>query len=130
IKNCVHLVSSHEQRLCFPLDSIRRADGQYPANSKEIVYPGMHSDIGGGYPPGDQGKANANDDRLLLSQIALNDIFLLSFNSGSPLKVPEDSLPESLKKDKWRAMSPDVVEQFGVKNDLQNRFNAWRELTL
>lgn len=130
IKSCVHLVSSHEQRLCFPLDSIRRANGKYPANSKEIVYPGMHSDIGGGYPPGDQGKANANDDRLLLSQIALNDIFLLSFNSGSPLKVPEDSLPESLKKDKWRAMSPDVVEQFGVKNDLQNRFNAWRELTL
>ncbi|SNY79302.1 DUF2235 domain-containing protein [Enterobacter sp. CC120223-11] len=130
IKNCVHLVSSHEQRLSFPLDSLRRANGKYPANSKEVVYPGMHSDIGGGYPPGDQGKASANDDRLLLSQIALNDMFLLSFNSGSPLKVPEDSLPESLKKDKWRAMPPDLVEQFGVKSDLQNRFNAWRELTL
>lgn len=130
IKNCIHLVSSHEQRLCFPLDSLRRANGKYPANCKEIVYPGMHSDIGGGYPPGDQGKATANDDRLLLSQIALNDMFLLSFNSGAPLKVPENSLPESLKKDKWRAMPPDLVEQFGVKSDLQNRFNAWRELTL
>lgn len=45
IKRCIHLVSSHEQRLCFPLDSIRRTDGKYPANSEEVVYPGVHSDI-------------------------------------------------------------------------------------
>ncbi|HFN6534964.1 TPA: DUF2235 domain-containing protein, partial [Klebsiella pneumoniae] len=30
IKKCTHLVSSHEQRLCFPLDSICRSDGTYP----------------------------------------------------------------------------------------------------
>ncbi|WP_285152117.1 T6SS phospholipase effector Tle1-like catalytic domain-containing protein, partial [Serratia ureilytica] len=57
IKKCTHLVSSHEQRLCFPLDSICRSDGTYPSYATEVVYPGMHSDIGGGYPPGDQGKA-------------------------------------------------------------------------
>ncbi|WP_431221852.1 phospholipase effector Tle1 domain-containing protein [Serratia sp. L9] len=48
IKCCRHLISAHEQRLCFTLDSIRRPSGVYPANSKEIIYPGMHSDVGGG----------------------------------------------------------------------------------
>ncbi|UAK20006.1 DUF2235 domain-containing protein [Kluyvera sp. CRP] len=130
IKHCVHLVSSHEQRLCFPLDSIRRANGKYPANSKEVVYPGMHSDIGGGYPPGDQGKANDNLDRFLLSQISLHEIFAAAFQAGAPLKVPKYSLPEDLKKDSWRQISPDIQLEFAISPDLVNRFNAWRELTL
>jgi hypothetical protein len=50
IKKCTHLVSSHEQRLCFPLDSICRSDGTYPSYATEVVYPGMHSDIGGDIP--------------------------------------------------------------------------------
>ncbi|VFS79468.1 Uncharacterized conserved protein [Raoultella planticola] len=56
IKKCVHLVSGHEQRLCFPLDSVRRSDGKYPPYATEVVYPGMHSDLGGGYPPGIRGR--------------------------------------------------------------------------
>lgn len=130
IKHCVHLVSSHEQRLCFPLDSIRRANGKYPENSKEVVYPGMHSDIGGGYPPGDQGKANGEDDSLLLSQIALNDLYCLAFQAGAPLKVSAETLPAELQKDKWRALDLDVLTEFDVAPSLVNRFNAWRELTL
>ncbi len=130
IKKCVHLVSSHEQRLCFPLDSIRRPDGTYPANSQEVVYPGMHSDLGGGYPPGDQGKANGDGDSLLLSQIALNEMYAAAFESGAPLKVPEDSLPEDLKTQRWRVMDADRVLGFDIDTALVNRFNAWRELTL
>ncbi|AEN64673.1 Protein of unknown function DUF2235 [Enterobacter soli] len=130
IKKCVHLVSSHEQRLCFPLDSIRRPDGKYPANSEEVVYPGMHSDLGGGYPPGDQGKANGSDDGLLLSQIVLNDLFSAAFSKGAPFKVPEECLPSDLKKDNWRRMSPDLLDEFFTDSILINRFNAWREITL
>lgn len=130
IKKCVHLVSGHEQRLCFPLDSVRRGNGKYPPYATEVVYPGMHSDVGGGYPPGDQGKANGIDDRLLLSQIALNELYAAGFQIGAPLKVPIDSLPEDLKKDAWRAMPPDLIEQFGIHGTLVQRFNAWRELTL
>nr|WP_243465211.1 DUF2235 domain-containing protein [Photorhabdus temperata] len=48
VKRCVHLVSTHEQRLSFPLDSIRRSDGSYPTGSTEVIYPGVHSDLGGG----------------------------------------------------------------------------------
>ncbi|MBD8169936.1 T6SS phospholipase effector Tle1-like catalytic domain-containing protein [Erwinia persicina] len=130
IKRCVHLVSSHEQRLCFPLDSIRRPDGKYPANSLEVVYPGMHSDLGGGYPPGDQGKANAEDDGFLLSQIALHDMFSSAFQAGAPLKVPEDSLPSELKSDDWRKMPLSVGKEFFIDDVLSGRFNAWRKLTL
>ncbi|CAK6500272.1 hypothetical protein PANPA_00197 (plasmid) [Pantoea sp. Nvir] len=130
IKHGVHLVSAHEQRLCFPLDSIRRTDGTYPARFVEVLYPGMHSDLGGGYPPGDQGKANGADDALLLSQIALHDIYAAAFAAGAPLKVPPEAIPEALKKDRWRELPPDVLQEFAVDKTLTARFNAWRTLTL
>ncbi len=130
IKRCVHLMSSHEQRLCFPLDSIRRTDGTYPTNSVEVIYPGMHSDIGGGYPPGDQGKANGPDDTLLLSQIALHDMYAAAFACGAPFKVPQEAIPDDLKKDQWRAMPEDVDMEYYVSQEVISRFNAWRTLTL
>ena len=130
IKRCVHLVSAHEQRLCFPLDSIRRTDGRYPANSEEVVYPGMHSDLGGGYPPGDQGKANGPDDGLLLSQIALHEMYAVAFAAGAPLKVPQNAIPETLKNDLWRSMSEEVFGEFFIYPILIRRFNSWRQLTL
>lgn len=130
VKRCLHLVASHEQRLCFPLESIRRESGGYPVNSAEVIYPGVHSDQGGGYPPGDQGKANGDDDRLLLSQIALNDLYADAFSHGAPLKVPEDVLPVELSHERWRAMEPEVVEEFGIAPILTDRFNAWRQVTL
>ncbi|OSY98703.1 hypothetical protein BVZ23_29540, partial [Klebsiella variicola] len=124
------LVSGHEQRLCFPLDSVRRANGKYPPCAREVVYPGMHSDIGGGYPPGDQGKANGENDSLLLSQIVLNDMYASAFSAGAPLKVPKTVLPKELSQDQWRSMPFDLGEQFFVSEVLSARFNAWRELTL
>ena len=132
IKRCIHLVSSHEQRLCFPLDSIRRADGRYPANSVEVVYPGVHSDLGGGYPPGDQGKAKNNENRdvLLLSQIILHDAYAYAFSAGAPLKVPKTALPQDISHDTWRTMPFDLGDEFDIDTPLVNRFNAWRELTL
>lgn len=130
IKRCVHLVSSHEQRLCFPLDSIRSGNGKYPANSIEVIYPGMHSDIGGGYPPGDQGKSVEINDSQLLSQIILNDLYSEAFKAGAPLKVPAQFLNTSLINDDWRAMPLDVLILFDVNSSLIHRFNAWREVTL
>lgn len=134
VKRCLHIVASHEQRLCFPLDSIRRENGGYPANSLEVLHPGVHSDQGGGYPPGDQGKAYSTDSRagdsLLLSQIALNDLYADAFASGAPLKVPENTLPVELKHERWRAMIPEVALEFAVAPLLINRFNAWRQVTL
>lgn len=130
VKRCLHLVASHEQRLCFPLDSIRRETGDYPANSMEVIYPGVHSDQGGGYQPGYQGKAVGRDDRLLLSQIALNDLYADAFTHGAPLKSPEEVLTLTLSHERWRVMDVDLVKDFAVATELINRFNAWRDVTL
>ncbi|MBZ9666318.1 DUF2235 domain-containing protein [Pseudomonas sp. LMG 31766] len=130
IKRCLHIVAAHEQRLCFPLDSIRRSDGRYPRNSIEVVHPGMHSDQGGGYTPGVQGKAISKDDRMLLSQIALNDMFSDAFANGAPFKVPPTALPTHLQHERWRFMEPESIREFDSSPELITRFNAWRELTL
>ncbi|MGV6395035.1 T6SS phospholipase effector Tle1-like catalytic domain-containing protein [Pseudomonas caspiana] len=130
VKRCLHIVASHEQRLCFPLDSIRRETGEYPVNSVEVLYPGVHSDQGGGYPPGDQGKALAENDALLLSQIALNDLYADAFAHGAPLKVPKVAWPISRRNEPWRVMDPENEREFAVSPTLVNRFNAWREITL
>nr|WP_310699923.1 DUF2235 domain-containing protein [Burkholderia multivorans] len=54
---CVHAFSIHEQRMSFPLDSIRQG-GSYTGGEvrREIAYPRRAFDVGGGYGPGDQGK--------------------------------------------------------------------------
>jgi uncharacterized protein (DUF2235 family) len=64
VKHCVHFIAGHEFRNSFPVDSVVRA-GSKPANCKEVVYPGVHSDVGGGYRPGEGGQgaaANANTE--------------------------------------------------------------------
>ncbi|WP_323840670.1 T6SS phospholipase effector Tle1-like catalytic domain-containing protein [Photorhabdus africana] len=130
VKRCVHLVSTHEQRLSFPMDSIRRSDGTYPTGSTEVIYPGVHSDLGGGYPPGEQGKSIGKTDGLLLSQIALHEMYAAAFEVGAPLKVPTESLPKDLSKDVWRVMPFELVAEFNIDSQLVNRFNAWRQVTL
>ncbi|PQQ29598.1 T6SS phospholipase effector Tle1-like catalytic domain-containing protein [Photorhabdus hindustanensis] len=130
VKRCVHLVSTHEQRLCFPMDSIRRSDGTYPTGSTEVIYPGVHSDLGGGYPPGEQGKAIGKTDGLLLSQIALHEMYAAAFEVGAPLKVPKNALPQELSQDIWRSMPLDLGSEFFISTTLSERFNAWRQVTL
>jgi hypothetical protein len=126
IKDCRHLVSAHEQRLCFPLDSIRYPDGRYPPYAKEVVYPGMHSDVGGGYPPGDQGKARGGSGELL-SQIVLHDLYHAAFTAGAPLTVSEAIIPNELRQNQpIRVMTAETDQEFLADELLINRFNAWR----
>ena len=136
LKRCVHLVSGHEQRASFPLDSIRRrpkiADGSrdkskassYRQGTVEYIYPGVHSDVGGGYPPNDQGKATAGSDHVL-SQIALQHMYAEAFMAGAPLLVPGPAVQEGVH-DKWRAMDKDLEGEFLISETLIKRFNAWQ----
>ncbi|OPA94343.1 hypothetical protein BFW88_08885 [Pseudomonas fluorescens] len=130
VRSCLHIVASHEQRLCFPLESIRRESGEYPESCTEVIYPGVHSDQGGGYAPGYQGKAIGGNDGLVLSQIALHDLYADAFAHGAPLKVPKESLPKELHAESWRVMEFEVLRSFLVHPTLVARFNAWREVTL
>ena len=55
VKHGLHLVAGHEFRNSFPLDSVMNGD-EPPPNFQEIVLPGSHSDVGGGYEPSEGGK--------------------------------------------------------------------------
>ncbi|MEF7614217.1 DUF2235 domain-containing protein [Aquincola sp. MAHUQ-54] len=88
VRRTVHYVAAHEIRKAFPLSSIR--DGEvYPPGCTEIVFPGAHSDVGGGYAPGDQGKAVGERQRLL-SQVALVNMYMAAYKEGVPLMTLEE----------------------------------------
>ncbi|RZL02763.1 MAG: hypothetical protein EOP36_07630 [Rubrivivax sp.] len=98
VKRCVHLVAAFEVRGSFPLDSICQGNA-LPSNCKEIVYPGVHSDVGGGYPPGDQGRAlgqGPQGDQLKPSQIALAQMYREARMAGVPL-APDTAMLEYQK---------------------------------
>lgn len=82
VENCLHLVAMHELRKNFPLDTVLIGDS-LPSNCLEFCYPGSHSDIGGGYAPGELGVSP--DDSEKLSQIPLNHMFDCAVAGGVPL---------------------------------------------
>ncbi|EMS1065206.1 DUF2235 domain-containing protein [Providencia stuartii] len=132
VKNCCHLVAAHEQRLCFTVDSVRTPEGIYPPNTVEIIYPGMHSDIGGGYPPNDQGKAR-NGTPELLSQIALHDMYAAAIDAGAPLAISQkivSLLPNLATQYSFRIMDENTEIEFEISEQLIDRFNSWLECTL
>ncbi|GLZ17876.1 T6SS phospholipase effector Tle1-like catalytic domain-containing protein [Burkholderia plantarii] len=90
VERCVHYVAAHEVRQAFPLDSVR-VGRTYPANCEEVVYPGVHADVGGGYAPDQQGRSN------LLARIPLRHMYADALKAGVPLRSPDKLLPD------WRA---------------------------
>ncbi|MFM7025391.1 MAG: T6SS phospholipase effector Tle1-like catalytic domain-containing protein, partial [Limnohabitans sp.] len=84
IRRCVHFVAAHEVRACFPLDSVR-VKSQYPTNALEVMYPGVHSDVGGGYAPGDVGIGPRLADNL--SIIPGRDMYEAARNAAVPLPL-------------------------------------------
>lgn len=75
VEQTVHMIAAHEARRRFPLDSTR-IDADYPDNTVEIWYPGVHSDVGGGYAPHEQGRENT------ISRFALNHMYDVAFSAG------------------------------------------------
>ncbi|WP_170300112.1 T6SS phospholipase effector Tle1-like catalytic domain-containing protein [Pseudoduganella buxea] len=94
VESCLHIVAAHEVRSTFPLDSVR-IDGKYPPNVKEYVYPGAHSDVGGGYSETSQGKSEA------LARIPGFEMYCAALAAGVPFR----SLSE-LKMDIKTALIP------------------------
>lgn len=96
VQRCVHYVAAHEIRASFPL-SCARNGASYPANVLEQVYPGAHSNIGGGYGPGEQGRSKAGIEHLL-SNIPLLNMYREAVKAGVPL-LPITQLDAAIKKD-------------------------------
>ncbi|MFC3531098.1 T6SS phospholipase effector Tle1-like catalytic domain-containing protein [Vogesella facilis] len=95
VRRCVHLVAAHEVRGSFPLSGSGSSGFM-----KEVVYPGAHSDVGGGYVPGEQGRSigtGAVGDAMKLSQIPLTQMYREALIAGVPL-IPADEMRDLLKK--------------------------------
>lgn len=109
IGRCVHLAAAHEVRGSFPLDSV----GIGP-NCKEVFYPGVHSDVGGGYPPNDQGRAlggGTEGDSRKLSQVPLAQMYRESLMAGVPLVRSGELL---LVRKRNFEVHPDTLAKFNA----------------
>ena len=107
---CLHIVSAHEVRRCFPLDAIS-VNGQLGSAHLEIIMPGVHSDIGGGYSPMEQGRGHDPQGGDMLSRIALAIMYKEARLSGAPLKLER--------------ASPVAKERFKVHPDVINALNNY-----
>lgn len=110
IKMCVHHIAGNEQRFAFPVDLIHKENGEIAnSNWKEIVYPGMHSDVGGGYAPGSQ---NVNDN---YARIPLKDMLEEAVNAGVRM------FDYNQLKEKYGAL---FAEQFEIQDKTLHLYNA------
>jgi hypothetical protein len=87
-----HFIAAHEVRNSFPLDSVSiLSKGRLlkPGNFYETVYPGAHSDVGGGYASGDGAKGLTSVESLSL--IPLRHMYDYAVSCGVPM-LPEWTL--------------------------------------
>ncbi len=110
VRNCQHYIAAHENRGSFPLDMVRLPNGNLQNNCREYIYPGMHSDLGGGYAPSEQGRVPGDAEKL--SQIPLGDMYA----AATAAKVPIDK-----KLAAARGYDPYVIAPA-----VQAAYDAWK----
>ncbi|MCP3716888.1 DUF2235 domain-containing protein [Paraburkholderia sp. CNPSo 3281] len=108
VERCVHFVAANELRYSFPVDLIREG-GRYKAGWTEKVYPGVHSDIGGGYGPREQ-DLDGN-----YARIPMADMHLEALKVGVRLL----SLAEI------KATLAPIADRFTVKPDTQKSYQSY-----
>ncbi len=119
-EQCVHYCAAHEIRGSFPLDTVLDA-GRYPANCKEVFYPGVHSNVGGGYRPG-EGARNTNRFAMI-SLVPLHAMYNEAVKAGVPL-LALDALPPSLRDDFFGSAAADKE----ARAVLSTRFNHYMSI--
>lgn len=110
VKNCVHYMAMHENRGSFPSEQVR-LHGALPANCQEFMFPGMHSDVGGGYSPAEQGRGPSGRDEEKLSQLPLEAMY----QAARAALVPVDS----------RLARDGNYDPFKVSDSIRQVFNAF-----
>jgi hypothetical protein len=107
---CLHLVAAHELRRSFPLDSIA-VKGALPEGCEEIVVPGVHSDVGCGYSPSEQGRGTDPNGDDMLARIPLLMMYKAARLNGVPLKLD--------------MASPAAKARFELKVEAIEAYNAY-----
>ncbi len=107
VEDCAHFIALHEQRASFPLEAA--------VGRGNVGYPGVHSDVGGGYWPGEQGKAMPEwGDSPHLSQIPLIDMHFAAIKAGVPMMTIQEIKADS-----------GVAKSFSASAHLIKAYNAW-----
>ena len=119
VKRCVHMIAGHEIRNSFPCDST--LDGRsYPSGVTEMVYPGAHSDVGGGYQPG-EGARSAHYGEML-SLIPLRAMHSVAREAGVPLIPLEELARRSEILKRSFALDDEGSKRFNDMARLMNRY--------
>lgn len=122
----LHCIATHEQRMNFP---VTRLTGKI----EEVYFPGVHSDVGGGYGPGEQGKGRGGQ-AALLSQIPLAHMFKAARLKGVPLR-PFSELEATVQVDfqvnqelasAWEAYTAELGEQGALLSKHMQLYYRWR----
>lgn len=130
VKAGLHCIAAHEQRMNFP---VTRLDG----NIKEMYFPGVHSDVGGGYGPGEQGKGRGAQ-AALLSQIPLAHMFREARLKGVPL-IPFSELELRDQDDfqvnqqlasAWEAYTTELAGEGDLLSKHMQLYYRWRAARL
>ena len=133
VKKGRHYIAAHEQRMNFPLTRIESSSGDFV----EVYFPGVHSDVGGGYGPGEFGKARGGQSAML-SQIPLAYMFKDARAAGVPLS-PFSEL-EVAKQDEllvaadlasaWNAYTAALGKSGSILKKHMELFYRWRAARL
>ncbi|WP_227246703.1 T6SS phospholipase effector Tle1-like catalytic domain-containing protein [Paraburkholderia caribensis] len=112
VERCVHYVAAHELRFSFPSDLIRQG-GKLMPGWTEVVYPGVHSDVGGGYEPIDQGRSNN------YARIPMRDMIAEAVKSGVRIRAYEEMENDPQIKALFD-------ERFKVESETESAYNRYR----
>jgi hypothetical protein len=104
VQQGVHYIAAHEQRMNFPLTRV------CGGNVVEFLYPGVHSDVGGGYGCRDQGRALSPEN--MPSQVPLLHMHKAATRAGVPLV-------------RYDEMADDVQADYQLGAELVNAWNAY-----
>ncbi|PFH10923.1 putative alpha/beta hydrolase family protein DUF2235 [Collimonas sp. PA-H2] len=137
VERCVHYVAAHELRFSFPSDLIRQ-HGKLMPNWTETIYPGVHSDVGGGYEPVDQDRPN-NYARIplrdMMSEALKSGVRMLSYqdiekSNNQAFKERFKIQPETEKayKDYMGAVSPSGTAEQAVAMHMKALYSAYGTL--
>jgi hypothetical protein len=118
VKRCVHMVAGHEIRNSFPVDSALFGH-RYPDGVSEMVYPGAHSDVGGGYQPGEGARSPHPGE--MLSLIPLRAMHTEARSAGVPLDSL-DSLPKTSTVGKAFALDEEGAKKFANMSALMSQY--------
>lgn len=110
VKKTVHLVAGHEFRASFPVD--------LAASAEEFIYPGAHSDIGGGYAGYDLGVPTNR-----ISKITGRHMYFAAFKAGVPFRVPSNS--NLAKNSKLPPLGDRVISSLTVDDMTASLFNNY-----